>query len=209
VPPVARRGASKRVAIGQFATLLRLGLETALGYSDTVSIVGSNMSVPELVTAAGRRVADVVVIDEVNAISRTTGLLHAANPQIAILAVLHRPDPTPVRFFARGVTACVTVDTLADGLVEASALAAAGTQVFVPGGHRGTTPASVASARLTPRQKEVLSLLAAGESYVAIAHALNISRHTVNSHVQTIFRTLDVSSRRELARRLAQIPPHT
>ncbi len=48
---------------------------------------------------------------------------------------------------------------------------------------------------LTPRESEVLRLLAAGKSNREIATTLVISEHTVARHVQNIFAKLDVSSR--------------
>jgi ATP/maltotriose-dependent transcriptional regulator MalT len=48
---------------------------------------------------------------------------------------------------------------------------------------------------LTPRQLDVLRLVAAGQSNREIAAALVISEHTVARHVQNIFATLGVSSR--------------
>ncbi len=48
---------------------------------------------------------------------------------------------------------------------------------------------------LTPRQVEVLRLVAAGKSNREIAASLVISEHTVARHVQNIFATLGVSSR--------------
>jgi DNA-binding NarL/FixJ family response regulator len=48
---------------------------------------------------------------------------------------------------------------------------------------------------LTPRELEVLRLVAAGKSNREIASALVISEHTVARHVQNIFAKLDVSSR--------------
>jgi len=48
---------------------------------------------------------------------------------------------------------------------------------------------------LTPRELEVLRLVAAGRSNREIAEALVISEHTVARHVQNIFSKLDVSSR--------------
>ncbi len=48
---------------------------------------------------------------------------------------------------------------------------------------------------LTPRQLEVLRLVAAGKSNREIAASLVISEHTVARHVQNIFATLGVSSR--------------
>ena len=52
---------------------------------------------------------------------------------------------------------------------------------------------------LTPREREVLRLLATGRTDREIASALFVSRRTVNSHVTNIFGKLGVSSRREAA----------
>lgn len=60
--------------------------------------------------------------------------------------------------------------------------------LFVP-------PASGDTHGLTPRELEVLRLVAAGKSNREIASALVISEHTVARHVQNIFAKLDVSSR--------------
>ena len=59
---------------------------------------------------------------------------------------------------------------------------------------RATRPA-VATYGLTPRQLDVLRLVAAGKSNREIASSLVISEHTVARHVQNIFATLGVSSR--------------
>ncbi len=50
---------------------------------------------------------------------------------------------------------------------------------------------------LTPRELEVLRLLAQGAANKAIAHALGISEHTVKFHVNAILSKLDVQSRTE------------
>ena len=52
-----------------------------------------------------------------------------------------------------------------------------------------------APGRLTPRELEVLRLVAAGRSNKAIAEALVLSEKTVARHVSNIFDKLDVSSR--------------
>jgi DNA-binding NarL/FixJ family response regulator len=48
---------------------------------------------------------------------------------------------------------------------------------------------------LTPRQKEVLTLLLRGQSNKLIARALNLSVETIKDHVAAVLRTLKVSSR--------------
>jgi len=56
-------------------------------------------------------------------------------------------------------------------------------------------------ARLTPRQSEVLRLLANGANVDEIAGALGISIHTVRTHIQRILETLDVHSQVEAVAR--------
>lgn len=53
----------------------------------------------------------------------------------------------------------------------------------------------VAGTALTPREREVLTMLAKGKANKEIARALNISGTTVKTHVAAIFRTLNVHNR--------------
>ena len=79
--------------------------------------------------------------------------------------------------------------------------------VPIPGGHRShaifglgvTRPVRdvAASRRLTPRQLQVLGLLAEGASTEAIATELQLSRETVRNHVRNILSALGVHSRLE------------
>ena len=48
--------------------------------------------------------------------------------------------------------------------------------------------------RLTPKEKEVLALLAEGKSYKMVADTLSISYFTVNSHIKKIYEKLHVHS---------------
>lgn len=56
-------------------------------------------------------------------------------------------------------------------------------------------------AELSPREREVLGLLAQGVHIADIGKALAISRHTVGDHVKSIYRKLNISSRAEAALR--------
>lgn len=51
-----------------------------------------------------------------------------------------------------------------------------------------------ATTRLTPRESDVLRLIARGCTYAQIAHRLGISQHTVTSHIKNTYRKLGVRS---------------
>ena len=53
---------------------------------------------------------------------------------------------------------------------------------------------------LTPREREVLVLLASGHTAVSAALELGVSEHTVKSHIKNLYRKLDVSSRAGMVR---------
>lgn len=64
---------------------------------------------------------------------------------------------------------------------------------------QNTPPPQRATEALTPRECEVLGLLARGVSIAGIARQLGISHHTVGDHVKAIYRKLEISSRAEAA----------
>ncbi len=56
-------------------------------------------------------------------------------------------------------------------------------------------------ARLTPREKEVLQLIAKGFANEEIAKALFISKHTVKNHITSIYRKMGSRNRTKVALR--------
>ncbi len=56
-----------------------------------------------------------------------------------------------------------------------------------------------AAEKLTPREKEIIALLAKGASNKEIANTLNLAESTVKIHVQNIFKKLNLSSRVQVA----------
>jgi DNA-binding NarL/FixJ family response regulator len=76
---------------------------------------------------------------------------------------------------------------------------------FAAGGSAGAPAPSAAAAQadldtLTPREREVLRLLARGYLYKEIALRLGISAKTVEAHVSAVLRKLQLSNRHELSR---------
>jgi DNA-binding NarL/FixJ family response regulator len=58
--------------------------------------------------------------------------------------------------------------------------------------------------RLTPRQREVLRLLAEGKSNKQICRVLNVAEGTIKNHLYALFRQIGVSNRTEAALWLAR-----
>lgn len=59
------------------------------------------------------------------------------------------------------------------------------------------TDAPASEVALTPREQEVLALIAKGFKYAEIARVLDLSTHTVATHVRKVYRKLAVNSRGE------------
>ena len=66
---------------------------------------------------------------------------------------------------------------------------------------RSSAPAG--RAPLTPRQRELMQLVAAGRSNAQIATLLFLSPHTVRKHLENVFQRLEVSSRTEAVARVS------
>lgn len=67
-------------------------------------------------------------------------------------------------------------------------------------GRRGGGSSSAAPVGLTPREQEVLDLIAQGRSNAEIAKALRITEQTVKGHLWRLYRKLDVTNRTAAAR---------
>ena len=91
---------------------------------------------------------------------------------------------------------------LADFLAPDAAAAATGVPVEVPRQNGAPDPAAL--AQLTGREREVLRLIAQGYTYKEIAKELFISTKTVESHVSSVLRKLQLSTRHQLTRWAAE-----
>ena len=69
----------------------------------------------------------------------------------------------------------------------------------------GTDGAGLAVASLTPREREVLTLMAEGRSNAAIAQELVLTRHAVEKYVGAIFEKLGLVDERVTSRRVAAV----
>jgi len=130
-------------------------------------------------------------------------------PSTKVLAVTGDRDPDLVsRTMRAGFHGYVTKEASMSTLVESLDAVLAG-RIVTPGGvsgpwSDGVRPREARLEPLTPREREILQLLAQGQRTAQIASTLHIAKNTVRSHVQTVLSKLGAHSRLEavaLARR--------
>ncbi|ECZ8230476.1 response regulator transcription factor [Salmonella enterica] len=97
------------------------------------------------------------------------------------------------------VQAVVPRDSDAETFVLALNAVARG-MMFLPGDWLNSTELESRDIKaLSARQREILQMLAAGESNKQIGRALNISTGTVKAHLESLYRRLDVNNRTQAA----------
>jgi DNA-binding NarL/FixJ family response regulator len=173
-------------------------------------VVGAACDLEALIERLPAAPAEVVVLD--------AGFDATAGPMVAMKRIRDVAPETRVVVLAESLDGTLGVlvrEGDLDGVVLASASGAepvaavaqvvAGHSVFPAGWMRSARRVAAGSplSQLSPRQREVLALLALGMDNDQIATRLYISRNTVKFHVRTIYERLGVHNRVEAARVLA------
>lgn len=209
--PAAGGASRPTVVIVDDHALLRAGVRAEL--AGHVHVVGEAGSVEEGVRVILAAAPDVVLLDVHLPGGGGVSVLEqvlAKRPTQAFLALTVSDAPqdvvTVVRAGARGY---VEKSIATDELVAAIRQVAAGEPVFSPRlagfvleAFSGRAPIGAVDAdveQLTPREREVLRLIGRGYAYKQVALKLQISPRTVESHVSSVLRKLQLSSRHELA----------
>jgi DNA-binding NarL/FixJ family response regulator len=200
-----------RVVIVDDHRLFRAGVRAELG--NGIEVVGEAEDVASAVASIAATATDVVLLDVHLPGGGGVEVLRQvlpALPDVRFLAVSVSDAADDVigtiRAGARGyVTKTISGDDLADAVTRV----AAGDAVFSPrlaGFVLDAFAATDAPAidpeldALTQREREVLRLIARGYAYKEIAKELFISVKTVETHVSSVLRKLQLSNRHELTR---------
>ena len=166
--------------------------------SITTTFVGDDD--PELVERCAALTPDVAVVDQQSANGSLPSLvssLRSSLPGITIVLLAERADAGAKQTaLAAGCHGIVGKDQTAETLVSVLCDARG---VAVPPGGQGEPAAEafVPSLRLTVREREVLSLLAAGLSTPRIGAYLQIAHNTARAHVQRVIEKLGAHSKLE------------
>ena len=209
------KSAQPRVFLVDDHELIRSGIKTEI--SSSADIIGEADEVEAAIEMILERTPDVVLLD-----------VHMpGGGGLAVLREVHRCDPA-IKFLAlsvsdaaedviaivrAGARGYVTKNIEGPELVEAVERVATGDAVFsrrlagfVLDAFANADDPSIAILafdeeldQLTPRERQVLRLIARGYSYRDIGTELSISTKTVESHVSSVLRKLQLSNRHQLS----------
>ncbi len=193
-----------RLLIAAPAAVMRAGLESVAASGERIEVVGSS-SLAGLAAALDRHQPDVVLAtpepqrgeppDELLSIAGRPG-----GPAIVLLASELQP-PWTAEALRSGIRAVLPGDLGPREILAAVEAAAAGFLVLHPqdlGPLLSERPLPAGSTQsLSPREIQVLAMLAEGLGNKTIAWKLGISEHTVKFHVASILTKLDAGTRTE------------
>jgi DNA-binding NarL/FixJ family response regulator len=181
--------------------LIRQGLSRAFERQSDFTVVGQAGSVADAIALAETLAPDVIVTDV--RLPDGTGLdvvraLRADRPDVGLVVLtMYAGDEQLFAALEAGASAFVAKDAPADDVVAAARHALVAPRSF--------TAANLADAmrrrmepsgpKLSPREQEVLSLLAEGLGVSAIAKKIYVSESTAKTHISKIYEKLGAANR--------------
>ena len=206
-----------RVLIVDDHAMFRAGVRSELGSAVRLTVVAEAADVDEAVARVQETRPDVVLLDVhlpggggAEVMRRLSLTMTAAEaPRFLALSVSDAAEDVigTIRAGARGyVTKTITGPELVDAIRRVSdgdAVFSPRLAGFVLDAFAGTIEISAVDEdldRLTEREREVMRLIARGYSYKEVAKELFISIKTVETHMSSVLRKLQLSSRHELTK---------
>jgi len=204
-----------RVVIADDQRVVREGLTTLIGLIDGVEVVDTAVNGIEAIECAERERPDVVLMDlrmpELDGAEATRRIRAGlAGSQVLVLTT-YADDESLFPALEAGARGYLTKDASAEE-IEAAIRAVAEGRTHLDPAVQQRLVAAVLDRRpiagradvlpddLTPREAEVLKLIAAGMSNAEIAAALFVSNATVKTHINHIFAKTGVSDRAQAVR---------
>lgn len=184
------------------------GLRSLL--AEAFELVGVVADGRALVEAAQRLRPDVIVTDitmpQLNGLDALVALRKQNPVARVVFLTMHRDEAYARRALANGALGFVLKHSAPAELVLAIRAALDGKTFVTPAlagelpaaGNPKTTPAADPLAKVTPRQREVLQLLAEGRSTKEIASALEVSTRTVEFHKYQLMESVGLHTNAEL-----------
>ncbi len=198
-----------RVFIVADDPLARTGLASVMDDARGATVVGQEASGADLPSALAAAGPDAIVwdlgADPAGALDQIAAIDASRAPVVALVA--HEADAADA--VAAGARGALLRDVDAANLLAALQGAVQGLLVLDPSLASAVMPVrdreSAPTEELTPRELEVLQLLAEGLPNKQVAQRLGVSEHTVKFHVNAILSKFDAHSRTEAVTRAARL----
>jgi DNA-binding NarL/FixJ family response regulator len=199
-----------RVLVADDQRVVREGLEMLLRLLPGIEVAGSASDGDEAVALAGRLHPDVVLMDlgmpHCDGVEATRRLRERHPGTHVLVLTTYADDRSVVAALRAGARGFLTKDAGADQIEQALRAVMRGEAAIDPAvQHHVVAAVAAAGAQeaaaeplpdgLTPREAEVMSLIAAGLSNAEIADRLVITEATVKSHVNHLFGKTGVRDR--------------
>lgn len=197
-----------RVVLVDDHHIVREGVRLLLGSHHDVLVVGEASSTDEALTLIDEASPDLMILDVSLGDEDALPLIrvfHDRRPGIKILILTMHRDPETVRqALANGCAGYLVKGAYSSELLSAIRAVAHGERYL----HSSITSVVVddflerssATDEMTAREREVLSLIAGGQSVAAVGRVLGISTHTVRRHLANLRSKLGLHGRGALIR---------
>jgi two-component system, NarL family, response regulator LiaR len=191
--------------------LLRQALRQTLEKQADFEVIAEAIDGEEAIELAAKMIPDVVIMDismtKINGI-KATRTIKENNPQIAILALtVHNDNEHVLGILEAGANGYLIKTVSGSEVVNAVRALVSGETVLSPSISQRifryafqniTSPVSSNTGdKLSPRELDILRLVAKGVSNKDIALRLGLSLNSIKSYLSTVFSKLNVSSRTE------------
>jgi DNA-binding NarL/FixJ family response regulator len=199
-----------RVVLADDHPVVRGGLRALLSTIDGIEVVGEAEDGEGAVREVQLTRPDVLLVDirmpVLDGVGATRRVREAAPETAVLVLTMYDDDATVFTAMQAGARGYLLKGADQDEIVGAIRAVAAGQAIFGPGiasrvlGYFAAPPVVPAPAdepfpELTPRERDILTLLAGGRRTADIAAELYLSPKTVSNNLTTIFAKLEVADR--------------
>jgi len=190
--------------------IVRAGMRAILDSAGDIDILGEGVNGADALRLVNEHDPDVLALDvslpDMNGVAVTRTLRQQGARTAILILTVHNDPQTIFGLLESGAVGYVLKDEALETLVNAVRAAARGetwlspavaSQVVRRAVAGSASDATEALSALTPREVEVLRLIARGLDNTAIAQELCLTKRTVQNHISNIYGKLGVASRAE------------